>query len=1094
MFGKPVSMALSYPLSRAEDCRAVRRKNKGAETVLQFRARRSSRKFRQDAEDADSHLNVPLSGHFCIAWPSLHVGTSRRSHQLRFIAEDNLHAKSRTRNRSYVLRVPFPRCALTLLNVVANVYRSHKRNSHSCRLIPCFNLLKLFTCPVLERHIAQPNSPRRTTRLSNHSGRPLGHDSLEHDNVTAQRTHKRQWPKTSQLISKLIQYSNSEKVEIMLIYGECSRIASQVEQLYRERYPDKTPPSRWMCSRLVVKLSVTGNLNLQQCTCRRTRIDQAAEVTVLADVAVNPHVSSRQLEAEIGISNTSAYRIHKRHTFRPYYVHLHHELHGNVSQNHDEPLRNRMLMGHQHNVSQHILPCKHVVYWTENILVGGLVVGDQFSGLLDLLTLTLWNFFLWDSLISAVYLDIITTPENMQECIIHVCKALRQATLEESVLSCIQRLNLCISASGHQFEHLIVLAMAVPEQSCGILHFHPAWLQKFATAKCFLIVFSLLSVLQGMAGIYTTATFSTLEKRFKFPSRIRLSNNKIIGSLLNVPYVHPPREHCTPVQNLALSGDGALVVRELLKTGNEISEILLCLTLTYYGGRGSRPRWLAWGIIISAVASFLLALPHAIYGAGHEALALTEEHLGINVFNASVPLKRDRLQTASLLALPRVLYRLGHEALALPAKLLDINVLNAAVPFKPARTVALHQGDTCSIPRGSLRPSHVGMMPDDATGRRALSGIHRFAPPLHSVAAQHLTSLHPCRLSRLDRAHNRRSTLLRKEETGKGSAKACTKEPPRRVYRGSPVPLPPKHPPPSFRRCSLPALKTLIGFQDINVKVPPKSVHSRTPFSAVTVVTNFLDFNFKICLPTRFGKTTAFPRNCHLLEASGEILGASQEQQQYHTTHISHILSGRLGQPTRGRPASWRVLRPPSVLSPVTSSCRSASDRNLLAPCVRAPMVPHIQHVSIAYEISWKSPFLCQANMTLAEKCGEVEAASGEYSVTPFANMFLSQFLLDVGTTLTRTLGVTYLDDHTDKKNTPFMMGIVYSRNDHVHAHAGASNHLRVHVVLPQPVRGPNFDADHHTQGPEMDWRLVARLTDLFARMLLDEASADWEL
>ncbi|KAJ8891006.1 hypothetical protein PR048_010515 [Dryococelus australis] len=63
----------------------------------------------------------------------------------------------------------------------------------------------------------------------------------------------------------------------------------QAEQLYRELYPDKTPPSRRVFSLLIVKLCETGNFNRQQCNRRRTRTDEAAEVAVVAAVAVNPH-------------------------------------------------------------------------------------------------------------------------------------------------------------------------------------------------------------------------------------------------------------------------------------------------------------------------------------------------------------------------------------------------------------------------------------------------------------------------------------------------------------------------------------------------------------------------------------------------------------------------------------------------------------------------------------------------------------------------------------------------------------------------------------------------------------------------------------
>jgi len=61
-------------------------------------------------------------------------------------------------------------------------------------------------------------------------------------------------------------------------------------------------------------------------------------------------------------------------------------------------------------------------------------------------------------------------------------------------------------------------------------------------------------------------------------------------------------------------------------TGNEISQILFSIVISYYGGRGHRPRWIACGVLFSALACFVLASPHIFYGSGEDALSLTEEY------------------------------------------------------------------------------------------------------------------------------------------------------------------------------------------------------------------------------------------------------------------------------------------------------------------------------------------------------------------------------------------------------------------------------------------------------------------------------------
>ena len=54
---------------------------------------------------------------------------------------------------------------------------------------------------------------------------------------------------------------------------------------------------------------------------------------------------------------------------------------------------------------------------------------------------------------------------------------------------------------------------------CGICSFFPKWLQIRATAKIFILVYGLLGTIQSMAHVYINITLTTIEKRFKIPSR-----------------------------------------------------------------------------------------------------------------------------------------------------------------------------------------------------------------------------------------------------------------------------------------------------------------------------------------------------------------------------------------------------------------------------------------------------------------------------------------------------------------------------------------------------------------------------------------------
>lgn len=64
----------------------------------------------------------------------------------------------------------------------------------------------------------------------------------------------------------------------------------------------------------------------------------------------------------------------------------------------------------------------------------------------------------------------------------------------------------------------------------------------------------------------------------------------------------------------------------IILSGNEISQIMLSLILSYIGGQRNRPRWIAWGIVFCGLSCYILVLPHFIYGAGHEVLQFTKEY------------------------------------------------------------------------------------------------------------------------------------------------------------------------------------------------------------------------------------------------------------------------------------------------------------------------------------------------------------------------------------------------------------------------------------------------------------------------------------
>lgn len=112
------------------------------------------------------------------------------------------------------------------------------------------------------------------------------------------------------------------------------------------------------------------------------------------------------------------------------------------------------------------------------------------------------------------------------------------------------------------------------DTECGLGPCAPKWMQSYASKESFLIVFCIAWVLQGMFHTYFVSAITTIEKLFQIQS-------KVTGMIMSA---------------------------------TEIGQIGSSLLLTYYGGHGHRPKWIAGGILLFAVSSFSCSLPHFIYG------------------------------------------------------------------------------------------------------------------------------------------------------------------------------------------------------------------------------------------------------------------------------------------------------------------------------------------------------------------------------------------------------------------------------------------------------------------------------------------------
>lgn len=120
-----------------------------------------------------------------------------------------------------------------------------------------------------------------------------------------------------------------EKIEMIFLYGEARRNLQQARNLYAEKFPNRRTPSKMSFSRIIKQFSEDGSVQPKKHARKRTATTEDHEIVVLAAVHNDPHVSSRTLADDAGMSKSSILRILKRYHFHPYHISLHQALHGN---------------------------------------------------------------------------------------------------------------------------------------------------------------------------------------------------------------------------------------------------------------------------------------------------------------------------------------------------------------------------------------------------------------------------------------------------------------------------------------------------------------------------------------------------------------------------------------------------------------------------------------------------------------------------------------------------------------------------------------------------------------------------------------------
>lgn len=115
-------------------------------------------------------------------------------------------------------------------------------------------------------------------------------------------------------------YSPNEIVDIILVLGECHSNYNAASRLYAQRFPERRHPTD-MTIRSLVQRARNGHLVRQR---QHHEYDEndARAVTILAIVHLNPHVSTRQIEREIGIPQRTVVRILRALNYHPFHITL----------------------------------------------------------------------------------------------------------------------------------------------------------------------------------------------------------------------------------------------------------------------------------------------------------------------------------------------------------------------------------------------------------------------------------------------------------------------------------------------------------------------------------------------------------------------------------------------------------------------------------------------------------------------------------------------------------------------------------------------------------------------------------------------------
>lgn len=114
-------------------------------------------------------------------------------------------------------------------------------------------------------------------------------------------------------------FPTNEQYDMFCAYITCNKNSRRASETYLNNFPERRQPDIKVFKRL--------DFNMQQYGClkkpiRNKIVNSQDEELTLACVAVDPTVSTRQIDVQVGVNKSKASRILRKHKFRPYKLHI----------------------------------------------------------------------------------------------------------------------------------------------------------------------------------------------------------------------------------------------------------------------------------------------------------------------------------------------------------------------------------------------------------------------------------------------------------------------------------------------------------------------------------------------------------------------------------------------------------------------------------------------------------------------------------------------------------------------------------------------------------------------------------------------------